>query len=55
MVDKKKLRLLLAHGGRISRALDFRPIRRTPKGRRWWKYHASCSVNLIAGLKNGLG
>jgi hypothetical protein len=58
MVDKKKMRLLQSHGGRISRALDFQPKRRTLKGRRWWKYHASCSVNLlkyrtknISGLK----
>jgi hypothetical protein len=27
MVDVKKLRLLLVHGGRVSRALDFRPMR----------------------------
>jgi hypothetical protein len=27
MVDVKRMRLLLAHGGRMSRALDFRPKR----------------------------
>jgi hypothetical protein len=47
MVDKKKLRLLQMHGGRSSRALDFRPMRQTRYGRRGWKYHASCSVNLL--------
>jgi hypothetical protein len=29
MVDTKKMRLLLAHGGRISRALDFQPKRQS--------------------------
>jgi hypothetical protein len=47
MVDVKKLRLLLAHGGRVSRALDFQPMRHSLCGRRGWKYHASCSVNLL--------
>jgi hypothetical protein len=44
----KKLRLLQMHGGRVSRALDFRPMRRSLVGRRGWKYHASCSVNLLS-------
>ena len=47
MVEKKELRLLLVHGGRVSRALDFQPMRHSLLGRRWWKYHASCSVNLL--------
>jgi hypothetical protein len=42
-----KMRLLLVHGGRVSRALDFQPMRHALTGRRWWKYHASCSVNLL--------
>jgi hypothetical protein len=47
MVEMKELRLLLVHGGRVSRALDFQPMRQSLCGRRWWKYHASCSVNLL--------
>ncbi len=47
MVEMKELRLLLVHGGRVSRALDFQPMRHAQRGRRWWKYHASCSVNLL--------
>jgi len=47
MVGMKELRLLLVHGGRVSRALDFQPMRQSLCGRRWWKYHASCSVNLL--------
>ena len=41
------MRLLLVHGGRVSRALDFQTMRQSHCGRRWWKYHASCSVNLL--------
>jgi hypothetical protein len=47
MVGMKEMRLLLVHGGRVSRALDFQPMRQSLCGRRWWKYHASCSVNLL--------
>ena len=47
MVEKKELRLLLVHGGRVSRALEFQPKRHSLIGRRCWKYHASCSVNLL--------
>jgi hypothetical protein len=47
MVGMIKMRLLLVHGGRVSRALDFQPMRHALTGRRWWKYHASCSVNLL--------
>jgi hypothetical protein len=52
MVEKKKLCLLQIHGGRISRALDFRPMRHSHEGRRGWKYHASCSVNLLKSRNN---
>jgi hypothetical protein len=41
------MRLLQMHGGRVSRALDFRPVRHSLCGRRGWKYHVSCSVNLL--------
>jgi len=47
MVGMLKMRLLLVHGGRVSRALDFQTMRHALTGRRWWKYHASCSVNLL--------
>ena len=47
MVGKKEMRLLQMHGGRNSRALDSRPVRHSLCGRRGWKYHASCSVNLL--------
>jgi hypothetical protein len=42
----KNMCLLRWHSGRESRVRYFQPKRQSRFGRRWWKYHASCSVNL---------